>query len=76
LFPGRTDIGVKNHYISLTGRKTKDIVPAVRPSGITLPLGEAGAEERQFSFGIPPSGEAGTTGLEGTTQKQEPEGNA
>lgn len=24
LFPGRTDIGVKNHYISITERKTKD----------------------------------------------------
>jgi hypothetical protein len=24
LFPGRTDIGVKNHYISITGRKAKE----------------------------------------------------
>jgi hypothetical protein len=24
-FPGRTDIGVKNHYISITGKRTKDV---------------------------------------------------
>jgi hypothetical protein len=34
-FPGRTDIGVKNRYISITGRKAKDY--AFRAQGTGLP---------------------------------------
>jgi hypothetical protein len=41
LFPSRTDIGVKNHYISITGRRTKDTVSA----GVgMMGLGMAGAD--------------------------------
>jgi hypothetical protein len=40
LFPGRTDIGVKNHYISITGKKPKDHIQ----QAIMLTLG-GGAQD-------------------------------
>jgi hypothetical protein len=38
LFPGRTDIGVKNRYISITGRKAKEYgaAPAQEDSGFGI----------------------------------------
>jgi hypothetical protein len=82
-FPGRTGIGVKYHYISITGRKTRDVAPRVPQSTIMLPLGQAAVgEQGAFSFGIPHSGQAGETvqpnGLQSraVTGREAPEGQA
>jgi hypothetical protein len=53
LFPGRTDIGIKNHYISITGRKNREMR---EKRAILLPLGAAGGEDTmrgQFAFELP-----------------------
>lgn len=41
LFPHRTDIGVKNRYISITNRKTKDGRDRGHQRAILLPLGSS-----------------------------------
>jgi hypothetical protein len=45
-FPGRTDIGIKNHYIAIMGRKSKE---AGSKPGLMLPLTQAG-EDQKFGF--------------------------
>jgi hypothetical protein len=81
LFPGRTDIGVKNHYISITGRKTKDVAPRVPQTAIMLPLGQAAVgEQGAFSFDVPHLGQAGEAGQpngfesKAETSREAPEG--
>jgi hypothetical protein len=49
LFPGRTDIGVKNHYISIVGRTKKDGGSLV-PGGGIIPMLSQPAESRTFQF--------------------------
>jgi hypothetical protein len=49
LFPGRTDIGVKNHYISIVGRSKKDSGAITTNSGI-IPLLSQPLENRTFPF--------------------------
>jgi hypothetical protein len=40
LFPGRTDIGVRNHYISITGRKVKENKDKTPQRAVMLPVGQ------------------------------------
>jgi hypothetical protein len=56
LFPGRTDIGVKNRYISITGKKGKDAGDRGPQRAILLPSPAGGAQEGthvQLPFDLP-----------------------
>ena len=56
LFPGRTDIGVKNHYISLTERKNKDARDRPHQRAILLPLGNAQDDKlEEVQVALPPT---------------------
>ena len=56
LFPGRTDIGVKNHYISITSRKNKDGRDRTHQRAILLPLGNG----LKLDDGVPMTDAVGT----------------
>jgi hypothetical protein len=49
LFPGRTDIGVKNHYISMIGRKARDGSDKAAVGGVLDGIGrQLGFNDHQF----------------------------
>jgi hypothetical protein len=54
LFPGRTDIGVKNHYISLTGRKSKEGKDKGPQRAVMLPVGQAQELCASLNIELPP----------------------
>jgi hypothetical protein len=54
LFPGRTDIGVKNHYISIMGKKARDSGDKSVVGGILNGIGrQFGFDGHQFLFADP-----------------------
>jgi hypothetical protein len=54
LFPGRTDVGIKNHYISITNKKEKEAKEAGQQPAILLPAPAGSDTQRvQLSFDLP-----------------------
>ena len=51
LFPGRTDIGVKNHYISITNRKKKDSRDKGHQRAVLLPI--TGGQDLKIEEQVP-----------------------